>query len=117
MSHYTAARLSVEAIGGGRYRLTSSIVWRIGSATGPVYVVPVGFEFDVSVPWLLTWLFSPDDPRFFKAAALHDKMLADGWSRITAGAEFHNALAADGVPVWQRLLMWLAVSLWRYGEQ
>ncbi len=116
MSHYTQSPAIAEPVGGGKYRLASSIVWHVGSPTGPVYVVPVGFVFDVSVPWYLTWLFSPDDPQFFKAAALHDRMLSEGWSRVTAGAEFHNALAADGVSAWKRLMMWLGVSLWRYGE-
>lgn len=116
MSHYTAGPAIAEPVDGGKYRLVQSIIWHVGSATGPVYVVPVGFVFDVSVPWWLTWLFNPDDPHFFKAAALHDRMLSEGWDRITAGAEFHNALKADGVPTWQRLMMWLGVSLWKYGE-
>lgn len=116
MSHYTQSDVYADYVGGGKYKLTRSIVWHIGSPTGPVFVVPVGFVFDVSVPTWLRWLFLTDDPAYFKAAALHDKMLSDGWSRITAGAEFHNALKASGVSAWRRLVMWLAVSLWKYDE-
>jgi hypothetical protein len=59
-------------------------------------------------------LFDPKDHRFMKAAALHDWLLDRDWSRLTAGAIFHNALQADGVVLWRRLVMWLAVSLWKY---
>ncbi|WP_263618114.1 DUF1353 domain-containing protein [Pseudooceanicola nanhaiensis] len=62
----------------------------------------------------MRWLFDPAAPEYLKAAALHDWLLSEGWDRMTAGAVFHNALAADGVSVWRRLVMWLAVSLYRY---
>lgn len=96
------------------YRLTSPLAWRIGHIDGPEYLVPVGFEFDVSVPVGLRWLFNPHRADFHKAAALHDHMLQAGWSRITAAAEFHNALGADGVSTWRRLVMLLAAILWRF---
>ena len=101
-------------VGGIVYRLIRPLVWRIGSSDGPVYTVPVGFEFDMSVPVGLRWLFDPHRADFHKAAALHDHMLAQGWSRITAAAEFHNALQADGVSAWRRLAMLIAVIVWRF---
>jgi|HigsolmetaAR202D_1030399.scaffolds.fasta_scaffold85154_1 Protein of unknown function (DUF1353). len=114
MSAYTATLDNVVHKRGIRYVLTSPLVWHIGAEHGPVYIVPKGFEFDVSIPRPFWFLFNPHDPRYFKAAALHDHMLISGWSRITAAAEFHNALKADGVPLWRRLVMFLAVSLWKY---
>ena len=103
-----------EALEGIRFRLTSDLVWRVGLKTGPAYTVLAGFEFDVSIPRWLWWLFDPRDPVFLKGAALHDHMLIHGWSRLTAAAEFHNALKADGVRLWRRLAMFLATALWRY---
>lgn len=41
-------------------------------------------------------------------------MLEAGWSRITAGAEFHDALKAGGVSAWRRLLMLAAVLIWKF---
>lgn len=114
MSRYTRhdGVLHVEGI---RYALISPLVWHIGTESGPAYTVPGWFEFDVSVPRPLWFAFNPNDPRYFKAAALHDHMLKAGWSRITAGACFHNALKADGVPAWRRVAMFLAVAFYRYG--
>ena len=116
MSRYTDNKSPAVLVGADLYQLAYPLAWHIGTLSGPLYEVQEGFLFDVSIPWWATWLFSRHDPKFLKAAALHDHMLQAGWSRITAGAEFHNALAADRVPVWQRITMWLAVSLWKYGE-
>lgn len=113
MSGYTR-HLGVIHLAGIRYALVSPLVWRIGHTAGPVYTVPGGFEFDVSIPRPFRWVFDPNDRRYFKAAALHDHMLQSGWNRITAAACFHNALKADGVPVWRRLAMFAAVAFWRY---
>ncbi len=116
MSKYTDLLVDAVRQPNGTYKLNTPITWRIGHLDGPEFIVPAGFVFDVSIPWWARWAFDPDAPRYLKPAALHDKMLVDGWSRITAGAEFHNALAADGVSVWRRVVMWLAVSLWKYGQ-
>lgn len=113
MSAYTDHDGPVH-VGGIIYRLSRPLDWRIGHIDGPMYVVPAGFEFDVSVPRLLRWLFDPHRPDFHKAAALHDHMLQADWSRITAAAEFHNALKADAVSAWRRLVMLIAVMLWRF---
>lgn len=95
--------------------LLSDLEWRIGHITGPLYVVPNGFQFDVSIPWFFQWLFDPRDLNYAKGAALHDHMIhVSNWSRITAGAEFHNALKSSGVSRWKRLVMFLAVVLWKF---
>lgn len=113
MSAYTR-HFGAEPIGGIRYRLTRCLVWRIGHEDGPWYGVPKGFEFDVSVPWPFRLVFNPHRTDFHKAAALHDHMLEAGWSRITAGAEFHNALKADGVSAPMRFAMLMAVLVWKF---
>lgn len=102
---------------GTKYQTTAPISWEIGRlGSGLVYTVPVGTAFDVSVPRPLRWLFSPHNPSYLKAACVHDTMLIDGWTGVACGAAFHDALRADGVSVLQRLPMWLAVSLWKYGN-
>lgn len=100
---------------GDRYRLARDVHWDIGKpGSGATYTVPAGFVFDVSIPHFARWLFNPHDRRFLKAAALHDHMLLSGWNRVESGAAFHEALKADDVPPWRRLVMFLAVALWRY---
>jgi len=114
VSQYTKAAFWCEPFDGG-FKTTDWLSWHIGRVdSGQRLTVPPGFYFDVSVPFLLHWLFDPHDPRYLKAAALHDWGLCDGWDRRTIGAIFHEALLADGVPAWRRLLMWLAVSVRRY---
>ncbi|MDZ7823537.1 MAG: DUF1353 domain-containing protein [Ahrensia sp.] len=54
------------------------------------------------------------NPEVIKAAALHDHMLIYGASRVESAAVFHEALKADRVARWQRLVMFVAVSLWRF---
>ena len=114
MSAYTGAIGWHRATLGG-YVTTAPLVWEVGRKGSQLVVtVPPDWFFDVSVPGFLRWAFSPDDPRYLKAAALHDWLLVDGWSRVAAGAVFHDALRADGVGPLRRLAMWIAVSVWRW---
>lgn len=114
MSGYTAAQGWHRAAPGG-YVTTAPLVWHVGRKdSGLIVTVPAGWFFDVSVPWCLRWAVSRHDTRYLKAAALHDYLLADDWSRVTAGAEFHEALRADQVGRGMRLVMWIAVSAWRW---
>ena len=83
----------------------------IGS--GAFLTVPEGFGFDVSVRGF-GWLFNPHDPRYLKAACLHDYALTQGWSRTAAAGPFADALVAGGVPSWRRFLMVAAVIIWKW---
>jgi len=77
--------------------------------------VPVGFEFDVSVPWYLRWLIDPHDDRFLEAASLHDFALHElKWSREVAAAPFGHSLRQNGVSRIKRLAMVLAVIVWKW---
>ena len=100
---------------------------------GPVYIVPEGRVFDVSIPRPMRLFLSPHNRRFLKAAALHDDMLCHGlcdqtvcdgghppelkadqvkWSREEAAGAFAAALKADGVGYWTRLIMHVGVIIW-----
>jgi hypothetical protein len=115
MSSYTKPGEWCKPVTGILYTVTKPLSWEVGvKGSGLVVKVPVGTTFDVSIPVGLRWLFDPHNPAYLKAAALHDELLRRGWSRPTAGAEFHEALRADKVAAWRRLVMWLAVSLFKF---
>lgn len=101
----------------GRYGFVTQreLAWEIGTKGSCLWlVVPVGFGFDVSVPRALRWLVDPLEPRYRKAAALHDFALASGWDRVSAAAAFSEALRADDVGRMRRLALVFAVILWHW---
>lgn len=99
----------------GRFVVMKPLCWEIGKLGSELFVVvPFGTEFDVSVPRALHWFVRPDDPRFMKAAALHDYTLSNGWDRVAAAALFSDGLKADGVGKVKRLLCVLAVIAWHW---
>lgn len=137
MSAYTKATDWCVPVGGILYQSIRPLSWEVGvMGSGLIVTVPAGTVFDVSIPqppkrpkvfllwpfWIVPFIllklvnsiFNPHNPKFLKAAALHDVMLTSGWARTTSGAEFHEALKADKVAMWRRLSMWLAVSLFKY---
>lgn len=101
---------------GIRYRTIKPVQWEIGrKGSGYWLRVPPGFVFDVSVPLWLRWAFNPRCERFLKAACLHDYALdVLYWDRTTAAAAFNSGLTASGVGRIQRLIMTLAVIVWRW---
>lgn len=103
---------------GDKYLVTSPLLWDIGrKGSGYTVTVPVSFGFDVSVPRALRWLADPHDPRYLKAAALHDYLLhREQWDRWTAGAAFYAGLRVEKVSVTRAALMTLATILWRLSE-
>jgi len=97
------------------YVTTAPLEWEVGRNRSGLWVrVPVGMYFDVSVPWAVRWLFKPTNPRYRKAAALHDWALADKWDRVAAAALFNDALAATGVGKIERLAMTIGVIVWKW---
>lgn len=95
---------------------TESVRWAVGSKHSDLFVtVTVGYRFDVSVPWFARILINRRDPRFLKAAALHDYCLEVlRWDRVTSAGVFSEALRADGVSRAKRLVMVAAVAFFRY---
>lgn len=100
---------------GAGYVTTAPLSWEVGrKGRGLVVTVPVGFAFDVSVPVFARWYFKPDNPRYRKAAALHDYTLSDKWDRVASAAVFADALRVSGVGRLERLVMVLGVIIWRW---
>ncbi|WP_026756665.1 DUF1353 domain-containing protein [Sediminimonas qiaohouensis] len=100
----------------GVYRTTGTLRWEIGAKGSDLWVtVPVGFPFDVSIPRGLRWAFDPHDVRYLKAAALHDYAIHElDWPRVTAASLFSEALRAQGLGRLRRLVMVLAVIIWKF---
>lgn len=115
MSEYTQALDWCEHLDGIRYVSTREIVWYIGSLdSGLRQEVPAGEVFDGTIPWWACWLFSPHNRKYLKAFLLHDYFLRIGWDRFTAGAQFHQALFADGAGKMERAIMTVVVMFFKY---
>lgn len=114
MSAFTDPDEWCERHAGTYYKTTQPLIWELGYVgSGQFHTVPAGEVFDVSFPWFSRWLLSPHNPRYLKAAALHDHMLIMGWDRPTAGGVFHAALKVEGVRAPVRMAMFFAVTLWK----
>jgi hypothetical protein len=100
---------------GAGYVTAAVLEWEIGRVGSGFWLrIPCGFPFNVSVPRYLEWAFSPHEPRYHKAAALHDYALANGFNRIAAASLFNDGLMACGVGRLERLAMVLAVILYKW---
>ena len=98
-----------------KYRTLYPIVWDIGfKGNHNKETVPAGYEFDVSIPWFARWIFNRHNPRYFKAAALHDYMLEIGYDKVSAAGAFNHGLKSKKVPYVTRFIMTLAVALYRF---
>ncbi|WP_308917551.1 DUF1353 domain-containing protein [Jannaschia sp. LMIT008] len=100
---------------GALFRTTAALPWEVGRVGSGLWVtVPPGYVFDVSIPRWAGLVFDRHDPRYLKAAALHDWTLEAGWNRVAAAGLFGSALKADGVGLLRRVVMVVAVILWRF---
>jgi hypothetical protein len=98
--------------GGERgYVTTLPLEWWIGKKHSMwLLTVPVGREFESSVPRSLEWLFSPDDPHFLKSACIHDMLLEEGYRTAFADSQWFEAALSEGAPP---LRAWLAYRAMR----
>ncbi|MDD4888290.1 MAG: DUF1353 domain-containing protein [Phycisphaerae bacterium] len=109
--------IQVEELGwrDGRpwHRLLTPVTleWQINGESWRI-VVPAGFETDyATTPRALWWLVPPNGPWLVPAIG-HDWLYRRGRiSRFFADAAFRDAMAAEGVAPWQRVLMYYAVRL------
>lgn len=101
---------------GAKYLTTDIVSWEIGrKGSGRWIDVPRGFLFEPSIPFPATTVLDPDNPKYLKAACVHDYLRhIEQWDRMSSGGVFHEILKADGVPKRERLAMWAAVSLAEY---
>ena len=93
-----------------RYRTKLQVVWSIGrKGSDWQFVIEAGREFESSVPWFLTWLLDPDDPRFLLPALIHDVLLETGYRRFFAAGEWYDAALSQGGP--RRFTFWAAIGV------
>jgi len=86
---------------GGRrgYVLAAPLCWNIGKKQSEwLLIIPEGTEFESSVPALLRWALSPDDPAFLKAAVIHDFLLESGFKRAFADSQWLEAALSEQAP-------------------
>lgn len=103
------------AKGGSRgYVVTHDLHWWIGKEySGWLLTVPAGTEFESSVPWALTWVFSPDDPFYLKAAAVHDFLLERGYRPAFADVNWIEAALSVRAPAGRTWWAYRAMRLRR----
>lgn len=115
--------LDLRQIGPHRWMTLDTLVFRSACYAG-LFVVPRGFQTDLaSIPAALWGPLLPPVGAHDRAAVLHDAayahaLLTRGGARIrcaktVADTLFDEALRADGVPGWRRVLMVAAVR--RFG--
>jgi hypothetical protein len=99
--------------GGGRgYYTTQEFHWYLGKDNfGVPIVIPVGREFESSVPPLLGWIISPDDPKFLRAALVHDFLLESGHGAWTSAGEWYRLTILDGANKRHALICGLAITI------
>lgn len=102
--------------GGSRgYVVTSPITWQIGKrGSGWVLHIPEGVEFESSVPRLLHWIWSPDDPFYLKAAAIHDTLLESGFRQAFADSQWFEAALSEQAPPMRARLAHAAMTARRF---
>jgi len=102
--------------GGSRgYVVTAPFTWNLGrKGSGRTLEVPVGREFESSVPRLLHWLWSPDDQKYLKAAVVHDMLLEEGNSKLFSDSQWFDAAASVGAPGLKTWLAYFAMIVMRF---
>lgn len=85
-----------------------------GKGSGALVCVPRGFETDLAtIPGLARIFFNPADPRFARAAVIHDYLLSlPDFSPLTAAIAFRDALRAAKAPAWRVAMMVTSVAIW-----
>lgn len=102
--------------GGSRgYVAARAVKWQIGKkGSGWVLTVPEGKEFESSVPRGLRWLFSPDDPFFLKAAAIHDTLLETGHRFWFSDSQWFEAALSEQAPLRKAIPAYLGMVIRRF---
>lgn len=101
--------------GGSRgYVTTNTVTWDLMWKGSPfqLTILP-GREFESSVPRLLRWAWSPDDPHFLKAALIHDTLLESGSRGFEADSQWRAAALAAGAPAFKTALAFTGMFMRR----
>lgn len=102
------------------YQLAEDFTFEMGDESGASIkiTIPKGFETDLAsvVRWL--WFKFPPNGPWTRAALVHDYFYRNKtpFSRFFADSVFREIMRIDGVPLWQRVVMYYAVRIfgWQY---
>ena len=102
--------------GGARgYITTRPVWWWIGKKdSGWLLAIPAGREFESSVPFWLSWAFSPDDPFFLKSALIHDALIEDGYRLAFADSQWFEAALSEHAPPLRTWIAYGSICLRRF---
>ena len=97
-----------------RWRTCHPVEWEVGSKGSGIHItIPIGTEFESSVPWWAGWFIHRDHPRFMLAALVHDYLLEAGtYGRAQAAAEWYDGARAENAPRMRAKLGYVAVAFW-----
>lgn len=104
--------------GGARgYVTTRTVCWNLMWKGSPyVLHIPAGREFESSVPRILQWLWSPDDPFFLKAALIHDALLESGARGFEADSQWRAAALSEEAPAVRTGVAYFGMIIRRFGQ-
>ncbi len=102
--------------GGARgYVTTAPVYWHLMWKGSPyVLDIPVGREFESSVPRTLQKVWSPDDPKYLKAALIHDVLLERGSRPFEADSQWRAAALSERAPPFRTGVAYAGMVLRRY---
>ncbi len=94
------------------YKFHDPLTWEIGKkGSGYKLEIPAGYQADVSTPRLLERFFDPHDLNLLVPAAIHDRLLEEGFDKAFASSEFRRALRARGVRPFKAWIMFFATLI------
>ncbi|MGH1579085.1 DUF1353 domain-containing protein [Planktotalea sp.] len=104
--------------GGARgYVTVRTVYWSLMWKGSPfLLTILPGREFESSVPCVLQWLWSPDDPFYLKAALIHDVLLESGSRTFEADGQWRAAAISEKAPPFKTGIAYAGMILRRYWQ-
>lgn len=87
------------------YMVTRPMKWR-------QWTLHVGFIFNISVPWWLTWAQSRHDPEVLRASAFHDFLLGLDVDPAIAASHARIIMRIDGASAQKSWRVFFAMLIW-----
>lgn len=99
------------------YVTVSEVRWHLMWKGSPyVLAIPAGREFESSVPRILQWLWSPDDPYYLKAALIHDVLLESGSRTFEADSQWRAAALSEKAPAFRTGVAFAGMIIRRFAQ-
>ena len=104
--------------GGARgYVTMQAVTWNLMWKDSPfALTIPPGRAFESSVPRILQWLWSPDDPFYLKAALIHDVLLESGARPFEADSQWRAVALSENAPAFRTAIAFAGMIFRRYTQ-